>query len=372
MFSISVRKDTISLCDARQARESHFAEISHGAKRWCTAKLRAVATFQGLHSCAVCHRTRGAFALTTPECLVIYARHGTEGNGGGTGRAKNRWPEIARGSPHRGPGVEPTAGNGTLAATGANRGGLGVNRTFMFLSAVLGFGAMVYLASVSHAQPAGPPGGAPAPSARPTIAVFNMAAVMREFGEAKYKVYLLNKKRTDMSKDLLNWRGQYLEIQKTLQTNPNHPEKDKLTKQIVDLARAIEDKDNEINKALNKDASDIISDLYDKIKLVVDKTAEMNGYHIVFAYPDAVTPEEHKSAYIKELKLKPPAAQPFYVAPHVDITGVVVKTLNSWYAAPAVPETPAPAPGPGGPTGGPVPGGPGGLSPAPGGPGGAV
>ena len=66
-----------------------------------------------------------------------------------------------------------------------------MNRTFMFLSAVLGFGAMVYLASVSHAQPAGPPGGAPAPSARPTIAVFNMAAVMREFGEAKYKVYEL-------------------------------------------------------------------------------------------------------------------------------------------------------------------------------------
>ena len=54
---------------------------------------------------------------------------------------------------------------------------------------------------------------------------------------------------------------------------------------------------------------------------MVDKTAEMNGYHIVFAYPDAVTPEELKSPYIKELKLKPPAAQPFYVAPHVDMTG---------------------------------------------------
>ena len=47
-----------------------------------------------------------------------------------------------------------------------------------------------------------------------------------------------------------------------------------------------------INKALNDDASAIISELYDQIKTVVDKTAEMNGYHIVFAYPDAVTDKE--------------------------------------------------------------------------------
>ena len=57
----------------------------------------------------------------------------------------------------------------------------------------------------------------------------------------------------------------------------------------------------------------------------------------------AVTDEEKKSPYLKELKLKPPAAQPFYVAPQVDVTGVVVATLNKWYPAPAVPETPAPA-----------------------------
>ena len=34
---------------------------------------------------------------------------------------------------------------------------------------------------------------------------------------------------------------------------------------------------------------------------------------------------------VKELKLKPPAAQPFFVAKHVDLTGVVVQTLNAWF-----------------------------------------
>ena len=51
----------------------------------------------------------------------------------------------------------------------------------------------------------------------------------------------------------------------------------------------------------------IISKLYDQIKTVVDKTAEMNGYHIVFAYPDAVTDKEMNDPMVKELKLKPPA-----------------------------------------------------------------
>ena len=141
---------------------------------------------------------------------------------------------------------------------------------------------------------------------------------------------------------------------------------------MLDLARKIEDEDRRINKQLNDDASAIIGELYDKMKTVVDKTAEMNGYHIVFAYPDAVTPEEMKSPYIKELKLKQPAAQPFYVAPHADITAIVVKTLNAWYPpldaqnrpvdVNALPNTPTSVPGTGGapsptpPAPGPAPG----------------
>ena len=241
----------------------------------------------------------------------------------------------------------------------------------MFLSAVLGVAGTVYLSGAAHAQPpaagaptAGAPAGASpaaAPASRPTIAVFNMAGVMRDFGQAKYQVHLLNVKKNEMSKNLLAWRGRYIQLQQDLQKQPQHPEKDKMVQEMLNLTRAIEDEDRKINKQLNDDASAIIGDLYDKIKTVVDKTAEMNGYHIVFAYPDAVTAEELKSPYIKELKLKPPAAQPFYVAAHADITGVVVKTLNAWYLpvdAQGKPvdltklDVPAPAPGTSGLPGG--------------------
>ena len=209
-----------------------------------------------------------------------------------------------------------------------------MKRTFTILSAALGVAGALSLLSAANAQPApgAPPAAAPAaPASRPTIAVFNMAAVMRDFGQAKYQVWLLNNKKSELSKQLVLWRSEYISIQKELQQNPNHPQKDLKAQQMLNLARQIEDEDRKINKQLNDDASAIIGDLYDKMKMVVDKTAEMNGYHIVFAYPDAVTPEELKSPYIKELKLKPPAAQPFYVAAHADITAVVVKTLNAWY-----------------------------------------
>jgi Skp family chaperone for outer membrane proteins len=201
---------------------------------------------------------------------------------------------------------------------------------------------MLFLAVEASAQQPGgaaPPAAAqPAPTARPTIAVFNMAAVMRDYGKAKYQVAMLNKKRTEMSKDLFAWRAEYIKLQEDVQKTADANLKEAMAKKMLSLARQIEDKDREVNKALNDDATAIISQLYDDIKTVVDKTAEMNGYHIVFAYPDAVTKEEMNSAMVKELKLKPPAATPFYVAKHVDLTGVVIQTLNAWYPSPALPK----------------------------------
>ncbi|MBA4065514.1 MAG: hypothetical protein C0501_17720 [Isosphaera sp.] len=236
------------------------------------------------------------------------------------------------------------------------------------LAGVLGFGGMLALAGGSAAQ--GPPGGTPppppaptAPAVRPTVAVFNMAAVMRDYGKAKYEVYQLNKRRAELSTKLVALRGEYTKKADEYQKQQVPQLKEEIGRRMVDLGRQIEDEDRQVSKALSDMATRIISSLYDEIKTVVDKTAEMNGYHIVFAYPDAATEEEMKAPWAKELKLKPPAAQPFYVARHVDMTGVVVQTLNAWYPAkdengkpvdvskladptPATP-TNGPAPGPG-------------------------
>ena len=134
-----------------------------------------------------------------------------------------------------------------------------------------------------------------------------------------------------MSAQVVAWRAEYVKIQEELPKIQVPALREEMSKKMLDLSRRIQDEESKINKTLNDEASAIISKLYDQIKTVVDKTAEMNGYHIVFAYPDAVTEKEINDPMVKELKLKPPAAQPFFVAKHVDLTGVVVQTLNAWF-----------------------------------------
>lgn len=212
-----------------------------------------------------------------------------------------------------------------------------MKRAFLYLSALVGVGGILYLASAATAQP--PAGGTPPPAAgaapasgvRPTVAVFNMAAVMRDFEKAKYQVYTLNKMRVANSGSLAQLRTKALELQKLIPATTDTGLREKYTRDLTAIQRQYEDEERNVNKHLNDEASKIISKLYDEIKMVVDKTAEMNAYHIVFAYPDAVTAEEQANPYLKELKLKPPAAQPFFVSKQVDITGVVVSTLNQWY-----------------------------------------
>jgi Skp family chaperone for outer membrane proteins len=169
------------------------------------------------------------------------------------------------------------------------------------------------------------------------VAVFNMAAVMREYGKAKYEVYQLNEERKKLSVGLEPKRESYNQIKARIEHEMDSSIKLDLQKKLFELGREIEDKEREINKRLNKDASEVISSIYDEIKSVADKMAEAKGYDIVFAYPDAVG-EDIKSAYMKELKLKPPAAQPFFVAKHVDLTEVIIKELNTKHPAPPVPE----------------------------------
>jgi Skp family chaperone for outer membrane proteins len=170
------------------------------------------------------------------------------------------------------------------------------------------------------------------------IGCFNMAAVMRDYGKAKYQVYQLNQKRNDLSGDLITWRSRYIKLQQDIGNPRITPEdRDQMSKEMLKLARKIEDKDRDVNKVLNDDATKIISELYDDIDATVTQVAKEKGLSVVMAYPDAVTDEEKKSAFIKELKLKPPAAQPFYLDPSADYTREIINRVNAKHPAPEVP-----------------------------------
>jgi Skp family chaperone for outer membrane proteins len=90
--------------------------------------------------------------------------------------------------------------------------------------------------------------------------------------------------------------------------------------------------DLEINKLINNQASIVISELYDDIYAATVEVAHERGLSVVLAYPDAATPEERDNPQMKELKLKPGAAQPFYIEPSVDYTDDLIERLNAKFA----------------------------------------
>ena len=173
------------------------------------------------------------------------------------------------------------------------------------------------------------PAAGPKAAAGPRVAVFNMAAVMRDYEKAKYQVYLLNQRRTTESANLLKLRDEHGKTQGRLAKEADPAAKDRLRAELRTVTFRIQEEDARINKLLNDEASRIIGELYDDIQAEVDRIAEKNGYAVVFAYPDAVTTAERGNPHLKELKLKPPAAQPFYVAKDADITEEVIRSLNA-------------------------------------------
>lgn len=196
-------------------------------------------------------------------------------------------------------------------------------RGFLLAGAVV-IGALGHGAADVRPVPARRPGG-PAD----TVAVFNMAAVMRDFGKAKYHVHLLSKKRDVMSAELIRWRAEYTKLQDDSTFSKDPTAKEAIRQEMTDLHRKIEDESRKVDKALNDEASATITQLYTDIKGVVDATAAAGGYRLILAYPDAVSDEEKRNPYIHELKLKPSAALPFYVHPEADVTAEVTRRLNA-------------------------------------------
>ena len=170
------------------------------------------------------------------------------------------------------------------------------------------------------------------------VGFFNMAAVMRQYGKVESEVKRLTQKQTDLSKDVPTWKARLVKLDQRLDNPDIKPqEREEIAEKRLKLSRKIEDKEREATNIRQQQTKEIIAGLYDDIHDVVGELAEEKNLSIVMAYPDAVTEKELARADIKELKLKPPAAQPFYLDPSVDYTGEIIKRLNSRGPTPKVP-----------------------------------
>ncbi len=102
-------------------------------------------------------------------------------------------------------------------------------------------------------------------------------------------------------------------------------------------------------KRLTEKQSAMASEVNKDIQKVIEACAKSWGLELILSYPDAVTAEELSSPGAAMRRLGAPAAMPIYVHPQLDITDLVVQTLNKWYpktaAGNGAPVTPAGATG---------------------------
>jgi Skp family chaperone for outer membrane proteins len=223
-----------------------------------------------------------------------------------------------------------------------------VKRAFWFLSALVGVGGMVYLAGQIQAQaPAG--GGAPPAAARPAggkVAVFNVAKVMRDYKKWQHFAKIMQDKRNAAAGELGKLRNEIVSLQEQIQKEPIKQKQEELAKVVVAKQREFEDKEKGVRQALDTESSGYLQQLFAEVQQCVKAIVDTNGYDVVFAYPDAITEEEMRSPLYYDLKMRPPAAMPFYVSPSADVTGVLVETLNKYFPPPAGAVQPAGGPAP--------------------------
>ncbi len=207
-----------------------------------------------------------------------------------------------------------------------------MNKLLVSLSAMVTLGLVAYWVSVIAAQQAV---AVQAPPQRSKIAVFNIAKVLRNYHKANFAGQEIQKKRQEYIVVVNSKRTELADKQKALSTATDPAVRDKIQKEALEIQRKIEDIDREAQKTLSQMSNDTIVRVYADIKGVVEAVAVANGFELVFAYPDASLPTEENTPAVAQLKLQTPAAMPFYHR-HMDVTEVVIQTLNAKFPAPQV------------------------------------
>jgi len=176
----------------------------------------------------------------------------------------------------------------------------------------------------------------------------NMPKVLREYDKANNEGKEITEKRQAYVNVVTTKREKLAELNKLFQQAQVKEQKDQYQAQALAVQREIEDVDRNAQSELTKLSNDTIVRVYQEIKGVIADIAKTNNLDMVLAYPAATKPEEENSPAVAQLMLQAPALTPFYHR-GMDITDVVIQTLNARYPAKKIERTgattPAPIPG---------------------------
>ena len=201
-----------------------------------------------------------------------------------------------------------------------------MKRTFTRLAALATVAAAVALTPAANAQGNAQP--------RPQrIVIVNIAKVLRDYDKANFQGAEITKKRELYVKQVQSLQDQIAELNKQITQTTVADQKKALEEKALGLHRRMQDIDREAKRDLTQLSNDTIVRVYQEIKGVIYDIAKTNNLDMVLCYPAATKPEDENSPQVAQLMLQTPALIPFYHS-GMDITHVVVETLNKRYPSP--------------------------------------
>jgi len=208
-----------------------------------------------------------------------------------------------------------------------------VKRAYLFLGALVALGSAIVLIGQARAQTPG--GGAPARTDTPRVAVFNVAKLMQEFNKWQYYAVIMDNERKLASAELIKMKNDLVKLQEAYEKEPQQAKRDSLMTTIRSQRNAFEDREKQLKDKLDEKVNKHLKELFQDVNDVVKVVAETYGYDIIFAYPEATTQAQADRQEYIDLKLRPPAAMPFYVNKKIDVTDIMLPSLNKHRMAPA-------------------------------------
>lgn len=235
-----------------------------------------------------------------------------------------------------------------------------MKRTFTRLAAVATVGLALAFTPAAVAQGTPASGGSERPTPRAQrIVIVNIAKVLRDYNKANFVGAEITRKRVAYVNQVNTKREKLAELNKMYNSSADPVQKKALQEQALAVQREIEDIDRKAQQELTTLSNDTIVKVYQEIKGVIYDIAKTNNLDMVLCYPAATKAEDENSPQVAQLMLQTPALIPFYHS-GMDITKVVVDTLNARYPSPPAPPVTTAGgtePGPMGTTPAPVPGG---------------
>ena len=172
---------------------------------------------------------------------------------------------------------------------------------------------------------------------------------MRDYKNWTHFAEVMNTKRAAASGELGKLKTTMTDLQAKATAEVSTDKREAMAKQLIEMKRQFEDKELTARTALDQESAGYLRTMFGQLQVCVKAIADQQGFDIIMAYPDALTKEELSSPLYYDLKLRPPAAMPFYISPTADVTQVLVDTLNMNFKPPAgaagagAPATGAPA-----------------------------